>query len=76
MNNLPLVSILLPILNKAGTIERCLIVLLAQDYPADHVEILIADGMSTDDPRRPIWELAELHPENPIKSLNPTANNI
>ncbi len=44
----PLVSILLPIRNEAAFIERCLGAVLAQDYPADRLEILIADGMSDD----------------------------
>jgi glycosyltransferase involved in cell wall biosynthesis len=44
----PLVSILLPIRNEAAFIERCLGAVLAQDYPANRIEVLVADGMSDD----------------------------
>lgn len=44
----PLVSILLPVRNEAAFIERCLGAVLAQDYPADRLEILVADGESDD----------------------------
>ena len=47
----PFVSILIPIRNEAAYIQRCLQAVLAQDYPAELMEILIADGMSTDDTR-------------------------
>lgn len=46
----PSVSIILPIRNEAAYIERCLKAILAQDYPGE-MEILIVDGMSTDDTR-------------------------
>lgn len=44
----PLVSVILPIRNEEAFIERCLGAVLAQDYPAERMEILIADGMSED----------------------------
>ena len=47
----PLVSILIPIRNEAAFIKRCLVAVLSQDYPAKHIEILIADGMSDDGTR-------------------------
>jgi glycosyltransferase involved in cell wall biosynthesis len=50
MSRLPFVSLLLPIRNEAACIRRCLEAILAQDYPGG-MEILIADGMSTDNTR-------------------------
>ena len=47
----PLVTVILPIRNERAFIERSLGAVLAQDYPADRMEILIADGMSDDDTR-------------------------
>jgi glycosyltransferase involved in cell wall biosynthesis len=44
----PFVTIILPIHNEAVYIERCLQALFAQDYPGE-MEILVVDGMSTDD---------------------------
>ena len=44
----PTVSIVIPVRNEEQFIEACLASVLAQDYPADRVEILLVDGMSTD----------------------------
>jgi succinoglycan biosynthesis protein ExoA len=44
----PFVSIVMPVYNEEHFIERSLGAVLAQDYPAERIEILIADGMSTD----------------------------
>ncbi len=55
MNNtitsLPTVSIIMPIYNEEHYIRESLSAILAQDYPADKIEILIADGMSNDNTR-------------------------
>jgi len=48
----PFVSIILAIRNEEAHISNCLKALIAQDYPIDCMEILIADGMSTDDTRK------------------------
>ena len=53
----PYVSILVPMLNECGYIERCLESLLAQDYPADRYEILVVDGLSTDGSRETVAAL-------------------
>ncbi|MCC7009045.1 MAG: glycosyltransferase [Acidobacteria bacterium] len=45
---LPSVSIVMPIRNEADFIARSLGAVLAQDYPADRIEVLVADGTSTD----------------------------
>lgn len=47
----PFVSVLLPCRNEAAFIDRCLDSILANDYPADRLEVLVADGMSTDGTR-------------------------
>ena len=47
----PLVSVILPIRNEARYIARSLGAVLAQDYPADRMEVVVADGMSTDGTR-------------------------
>lgn len=51
MTDQPLVSIVMPIRNEAAFIARSLGAVLAQDYPPDRIEVLIADGMSDDDTR-------------------------
>ena len=46
---LPFVTVMMPVRNEAAFIERSLGAVLAQDYPADRMEILVADGRSDDD---------------------------
>lgn len=48
MTDSPVVSILMPILNEESNLPRCLRALVAQDYPKECLELLIADGGSTD----------------------------
>ncbi|HYC54803.1 MAG TPA: glycosyltransferase family 2 protein [Candidatus Binatia bacterium] len=48
MSELPLVSVIIPMRNEQDWIQRCLGSVLAQDYPPDRMEVLVADGMSTD----------------------------
>lgn len=45
----PFVSIVMPVRNEQSFITRALNSLLAQDYPRDRMEIIVADGMSTDE---------------------------
>lgn len=44
----PFVSLVMAIRNEAPFIRKCLDTLLSQDYPSDRIEVLVADGMSTD----------------------------
>lgn len=78
--NLPLVSIILPIHNEAHYIEHSLKAVLSQSYPPDCIEILIVDGMSTDGTREIVERIAKSHPsliqiiDNP-QQIVPTALN-
>jgi GT2 family glycosyltransferase len=45
----PTVSVVVPVLNEARYIDGCLRSVQAQDYPAELVEIIVADGGSTDE---------------------------
>ncbi len=47
-NRSPSVAIMLPVLNEAGSIDACLESLADQEYPGP-IEVLVADGGSTDD---------------------------
>jgi len=51
MDNLkkPFVSIVIPARNAQGTLKACLESLLRLNYPKERMEVIIVDGMSTDD---------------------------
>ncbi len=57
----PLVSVIMPVRNEANFIERSVGAVLAQDYPRERLEILIADGMSNDGTREVISSLQQAH---------------
>jgi glycosyltransferase involved in cell wall biosynthesis len=82
MSLLPLVTVIMPVRNEADFIARSLGAVLAQDYPHDRMEVLIADGMSTDATRAIIAETAAQHPGISIRVLDnpgqivPTGMNI
>src|ERR1051325_10230628 len=58
----PLVSVVMPVRNEARFVARLLEQVLAQDYPANRLEILVADGMSDDGTRQILDDLATKHP--------------
>ena len=62
MTGEPFVTIAMPCLNEAAYIEGCLQSILAQDYPPGRLEILVADGGSTDGTLAILRRLAEAHP--------------
>ena len=61
-NDLPLVSVLMPVRNEGAYLSQSLGAVLAQDYPADRLEVLIADGMSIDGTRDIIRGYQTAHP--------------
>lgn len=46
--NIPEISVLIPTLNVAKVLEKCLESVTNQDYPKDKIEIIVADGGSID----------------------------
>src|ERR1700689_4198941 len=54
----PSVTIAMPAFNEEHYIEACIASVQAQDYPRDRMEILIADGRSTDRTRDILARLA------------------
>jgi glycosyltransferase involved in cell wall biosynthesis len=77
----PFVSVILAIRNEAGFIERTLTAILEQDFPSERMEVLIADGESTDSTRAVIASIAARYPapaiailENPGRFVSPGLN--
>ncbi len=58
----PFISVIVPIRNEEHCIRQTLERLLAQDYPAERFEVLVADGRSTDATRAIVRSLAVRHP--------------
>ncbi len=52
MYDLPKVSFILPVLNEERSLPVCLESIRQQDYPQNKVEIVVADGGSTDNTRK------------------------
>jgi succinoglycan biosynthesis protein ExoA len=58
----PYVTVIMPIRNEAEFIHRSLGAVLAQDYPPDRMEIIVIDGMSTDQTREIVQQhISESH---------------
>jgi len=47
----PRVSVIVPVRNAAGHVERCLEALCAQTWPADRLEVIVVDDGSVDETR-------------------------
>jgi succinoglycan biosynthesis protein ExoA len=74
------VTIAIPCFNEERHIETCLKDIFAQDYPADLIEVLVGDGMSTDRTRDVLREVSARHPgrirviDNPRRLQAPAMN--
>jgi glycosyltransferase involved in cell wall biosynthesis len=80
MQDLPFVTIIMPIRNEADFIERAIKSVLGNDYPAEKMEILVVDGMSNDGTREIVTNLSKHDSrlrmlDNP-KQITPAAMNI
>lgn len=59
----PTVSIIVPCYNEQATICGLLAAVCAQTYPREQMEVVVADGMSSDGTRAAIAEFGRLHPD-------------
>jgi glycosyltransferase involved in cell wall biosynthesis len=57
------VSIIIPCYNEQSTVRPLLEAIYAQTYPRADLEVVIADGMSTDRTRQEIAAFADSHPD-------------
>lgn len=76
----PFVSVVVPCRNERARIVPCLDSVLGGDYPADRLEVLVADGMSDDGTRERLAEVAARDPrvrvlDNP-RRVTPAALNV
>jgi len=61
MSQLRFVSIIVPCNNEVKFISSCLDSIIANDYPADRMEVLVVDGMSEDGTREIVEGYAQQH---------------
>jgi len=66
----PLVSILIPCYQEEKTIGRLLAAIRAQTFPLDRMEVLVADGFSTDRTREMIELFSRTFPELEVRILD------
>ena len=66
----PLVSIIIPCRNEEKTIDQVLEALHQQSFPLEDMEIVIADGLSTDGTRKAIHSFSEAHPDLALRLVD------
>jgi succinoglycan biosynthesis protein ExoA len=78
----PIVSVIVPCYNEEHTIGLLLDAILQQSFPLDDLEVIIADGLSTDGTREVIKRFSRNHPTlnirivDNIKRIIPSAINV
>ena len=81
LEQLPYISIVMPIYNENKYIENCINSLLKQDYPLEKMEWIFVDGNSKDETVAKIKKYQDLYPKlikilNNPKKIVPCAMNI
>lgn len=74
-----MLSVICPIYNEERYIEACIESIVAQDFPKDNLEVIFADGMSTDRTREIVAEYTARYPwirliDNPERIVPPALN--
>ncbi len=64
------VSVIVPCYNEQATIRQLLDSIHDQTYPLDEVEVIIADGLSTDQTRQEIKDYQVAHPDLDIRVVD------
>jgi succinoglycan biosynthesis protein ExoA len=72
----PLVSIIVPCYNEQATIRVLLEAIYAQTTPRQALEVVIADGMSTDGTREEILAFMISHPDLDVRVIDNLAGTI
>jgi len=76
----PTVTVIIPVRNEDAFIRQSLAAVLTQDYPSDHMEVLVIDGGSNDNTREIVQAMMRDYPilhllDNPQK-ITPAALNV
>ena len=73
---MPAVSIIVPCYNEQHTISLLLDAIFNQTYPQQDMEVIVADGMSTDQTRAEIAQFQQTHPEMLIRVVDNPKRHI
>jgi len=60
--SLPFITVVMPVKNESSFIKEAVDQLLVQKYPKDRYEIIVADGLSTDNTRDIVKEISKDYP--------------
>lgn len=71
MSTPPFISIVIPVKNASALVRACLESLRALEYPADRREVILVDGMSSDDTRALGESLGARVVDNPLQTVAP-----
>jgi succinoglycan biosynthesis protein ExoA len=72
----PLVSIIVPCYNEQATIRFLLDAILAQTYPREHMEVVLADGLSQDQTRAIAAVFQQENPDLPLHVVDNRQRSI
>jgi glycosyltransferase involved in cell wall biosynthesis len=70
MNSLKSVTVIMPVRNEAVFIRRSLGAVLAQNYPSECMEVIVADGISDDETREIVGELISENGHVPVRLID------
>ncbi len=73
---MPIVSLIIPCLNEQATIRQLLDAIECQSFPLADIEVIVADGLSTDRTRQVIAEYQADHPNLAIRIIDNTQRSI
>lgn len=71
-----LVSVIVPCFNEEKTIKLLLQALIEQTYPLERLEVIIADGLSSDQTRKRIDEFSQQNADLKVHVIDNTRRNI
>src|SRR4030043_1102252 len=64
------ISIIVPCYNEEARIHQLLDSIYNQSYPQDEIEVVIADGLSTDGTRKVIGDFQSSHPKLTVRIID------
>ena len=70
------VSVIVPCFNEEKTIGLLLDALCMQTYPLEKMEVVVADGLSTDGTRQAIADFQQAHPQLMVRVVENPARHI